>query len=328
MASAVGQATNYFPPERSVEAARSFEVSRPEVSRADSIHIASIHRAINFIEEHLDRPLYSEEVALCAGFSEYHFHRIFSEVLGESVKEYILRRRLTCAAMRIQSTAMPIIDVAYKSGFKSQEAFTRAFQKIFGVAPGRYRRWGTSTPYSERVKAQTTIETIRHIWHGRINKEPSIVYREAEYVVGIGKSFPNNSFEEVKKLWRAFRARKSEVKYARPGYEIGIDLNSHPDIEKGKGHSFIYIAGVPVSATDQIPEGMVKAQIFTSNYARFTHQGPITDLRHSLTYIWGTWVPKRDSFRTDCPDFELFDERFDRVLETGEFDMYFPVRSI
>jgi AraC family transcriptional regulator len=182
---------------------------------------------------------------------------------------------------------MPIIDVAYKSGFKSQEAFTRAFQKIFGVSPGRYRRWGTSTPYSERV-----------------------------------------NFEEVKKLWRAFRARKSEVKYARSGYEIGIDLNSHPDIEKGRGHSFIYIAGVPVSATDQIPEGMVKAQICTSNYARFTHQGPITDLKHSLTYIWGTWVPKRDSFRTDCPDFELFDERFDPVLETGEFDMYFPVRSI
>src|SRR5215469_13123742 len=121
-----------------------------------NIYLSSIQRAIDFIEDHLQEHISAEEVAFRAGFSEYHFHRIFSEVLGESVKEYVLRRRLTHAAQQLEATETPIIDIAFRSGFKSQESFTRAFQKLFGTTPGRYRRFGTTTPFSERAKTRTT----------------------------------------------------------------------------------------------------------------------------------------------------------------------------
>jgi AraC family transcriptional regulator len=60
-----------------------------------------IERALRFIADHLDRPLTVAEVAKVAYLSEFHFHRIFSAVMGEPVGRYITRKRLEIAALRL-----------------------------------------------------------------------------------------------------------------------------------------------------------------------------------------------------------------------------------
>lgn len=99
-----------------------------------------IKTAIDFIEQHLDSQIRADDVAAAAGFSKYYFHRIFRSETGRSLYEYIQRRRLAQAASLLLNSNMQVIDIAVALCFESQEAFTRAFKKCYGLPPGRYRK--------------------------------------------------------------------------------------------------------------------------------------------------------------------------------------------
>jgi AraC family transcriptional regulator len=80
-----------------------------------------------YIQTHLEDELTLERLAGRAGFSPFHFHRVFSEFVGEPVKEYIRRLRLERGAYRLKISQDPIVRIALDSGFKTHETFTRAF---------------------------------------------------------------------------------------------------------------------------------------------------------------------------------------------------------
>jgi AraC family transcriptional regulator len=99
------------------------------------------------------------------------------------------------------------------------------------------------------------------------------------------------------------------------------------DVVKASGDEFVYVAALPVSQVSDVPEGMVVCNIPKATYALFTHKGAIADIRLTVEYIWGTWVPKSGRELADSPDFELYDERFDPETGTGEVDIYVPVKD-
>lgn len=99
-----------------------------------------IRQTIDFIEENLHEPLTLDGLSERAGFSKFHFHRIFLSALGMSVTEYIRMRRLASASAALLYTKERIIDIAFYYQFTSQEAFTRAFKQHYHLPPGRYRR--------------------------------------------------------------------------------------------------------------------------------------------------------------------------------------------
>ncbi|MFV0945213.1 helix-turn-helix domain-containing protein [Bacillus pacificus] len=90
-----------------------------------------IKKSIEYIENHLHEELTTERVASYSAVSMYHFHRIFQSYIGMSVTDYIRKRRLTHAAQALVSTERAVIDIAMQYGFSSQEAFTRAFKRMF-----------------------------------------------------------------------------------------------------------------------------------------------------------------------------------------------------
>lgn len=99
-----------------------------------------IQAVLDFIEGHLDERLDVYRVAKTAGFSRYHFQRIFKGETGMGLYEYIQKRRLANAALLLRSSSLPVIYIALQYGFDSQEAFTRAFKKVYGLPPGQYRK--------------------------------------------------------------------------------------------------------------------------------------------------------------------------------------------
>ena len=92
------------------------------------------------IQTHLESDLELELLAERVGFSLYHFHRIFREVIGEPIKEYIRRLRIDRAAYRLKISEETILQIALDAGFKTHESFTRAFQRQFGIPPKEFRR--------------------------------------------------------------------------------------------------------------------------------------------------------------------------------------------
>ncbi len=113
----------------------------------------AIQRAIEWIEARLHEEISADDVADRASFSKYHFHRIFQARVGMSITAYIRMRRLANAAVALIHTNVRILDMAMDYRFESQEAFTRAFKKMYRLPPGQYRKLmaGMATAKEEKT---------------------------------------------------------------------------------------------------------------------------------------------------------------------------------
>ncbi|QHZ44926.1 helix-turn-helix transcriptional regulator [Bacillus sp. NSP9.1] len=99
----------------------------------------AVQKTIDWLESHLHEQISIEDIAGVSGFSKFHFHRIFQAEVGMSAASYIRMRRLAHAATDLLYTDHRIIDIALHYQFESQEAFTRAFKKLYHMPPGAYR---------------------------------------------------------------------------------------------------------------------------------------------------------------------------------------------
>ena len=100
-------------------------------------HINMIQKSLDYIEDNLKSELSIAELADLAGYSLYHYERIFKRLVGISIARYIKRRRLLHAAFDIASGSK-IIDAAYRYGFDTNAGFYKAFVREFGEAPTEY----------------------------------------------------------------------------------------------------------------------------------------------------------------------------------------------
>ncbi len=96
-----------------------------------------IQAMIDYIEENLKCELSILELANLAGFSPYHFSRLFCNVVGMPLNAYITKRRLYHGIYAIQNGAK-ITDVALDYGFDTYPGFYKAFVKEFGCSPRKY----------------------------------------------------------------------------------------------------------------------------------------------------------------------------------------------
>jgi len=102
---------------------------------------AEIAQATVFIEQRLELALSIDTIADEVGLSAFHFQRLFIASLGESVADYIRRRRLERGALLLhQQSHSSVIDIALAAGFESHSAFSRAFRSHFGLSPSAFRR--------------------------------------------------------------------------------------------------------------------------------------------------------------------------------------------
>ncbi|HZF79485.1 MAG TPA: GyrI-like domain-containing protein [Rubrivivax sp.] len=100
-----------------------------------------VHRVIAYIDAHIDQPLALETLAGVAHFSPFHFHRLFTAWTGETLGDYLRRRRVELGALRLATQPrLGVLQVALAVGFGSGEAFTRAFSQRFGLSPTAWRR--------------------------------------------------------------------------------------------------------------------------------------------------------------------------------------------
>lgn len=86
-----------------------------------------------------DEALALRALAQKLGYSEYYTSRKFRELSGMTLRDYLRLRRLAFALRDVRDTDASILDIAVKYGFSSNEAFTHAFKKAYGVSPSAYR---------------------------------------------------------------------------------------------------------------------------------------------------------------------------------------------
>ncbi len=96
--------------------------------------VDTIQNSIDFIENNLKSDITLTELSNNAGYSKYHYSRIFKSLTGLSVIEYVNRRKLIHAAFEI-SNGKKVIDTALTYGFDTGAGFYKAFRKEFGCSP-------------------------------------------------------------------------------------------------------------------------------------------------------------------------------------------------
>lgn len=115
-------------------------------SGADSWHswreyAQRMNRVIDHIDRHLAGTVDLASIADVANFSPYHFHRLFLAWMGETLGDYVRRRRLEAGALMLNHQRhTPVLNIALDVGFGSSEAFSRAFKQHFGMTPSDWRK--------------------------------------------------------------------------------------------------------------------------------------------------------------------------------------------
>ena len=100
----------------------------------------NIEEIIDYIEDNLSNDISLTDIATRVNYSPFYCSTSFRKYIGISIKKYILKRRLQCAADDLCLTKLRIIDIAYKYCYSSQEAFSRAFLSCYGISPYEYRK--------------------------------------------------------------------------------------------------------------------------------------------------------------------------------------------
>lgn len=107
-------------------------------------YVARINRVIDHIDAHLGDELSPAGLADVACFSRFHFHRIFSAMVGETIADYLKRIRLQTAASRLVNNPRdPVTDIALACGFSSPSVFARAFRERYGMSASAWRARGS-----------------------------------------------------------------------------------------------------------------------------------------------------------------------------------------
>ena len=96
----------------------------------------------NYINVHCTENLSLDKLAGEAGFSKYHFARLFKEMTGTTCHNYLLGRRLLYAKSLLADISLPITEVAMRSGFNSLATFNRIFKSQIGCTPSEFRKLG------------------------------------------------------------------------------------------------------------------------------------------------------------------------------------------
>ncbi|MBE5842916.1 MAG: AraC family transcriptional regulator [Butyrivibrio sp.] len=99
----------------------------------------SLSNVCAYLSEHFTEDISLESVAAYAGFSKYHFERLFSEYTGVTFYQYLQQMRINYAQTLLSNPELSITDISYQAGFASCTAFTRAFRKSTGYPPSQFR---------------------------------------------------------------------------------------------------------------------------------------------------------------------------------------------
>ncbi len=104
-------------------------------------YMARINRTIDYIEQNIaEGDLSLKQLSFVAGFSPFHFHRIFAGMMGETLNQFIQRVRVEKAAMMLVSNPKKnMTEIAFDCGYSGSAQFSRAFRERFGTTPSQWR---------------------------------------------------------------------------------------------------------------------------------------------------------------------------------------------
>ncbi len=276
--------------------------------------IERLNGAINYIEEHLGEEINLNEASKIACCSKYHFQRMFAYMADIPLSEYMRRRRMSLAAVDLQSGDNKVIDVALKYGYDSPTAFNRAFKNIHGIAPSQAKEKGVVLKAFPPISFRITIKGDSEMNY-RIEK------KEAFRIVGVSSPLEKEiekNFEIVPTMWAnaASSGMIAQLAMMMDSELKGLlGVSSCNEAEDWK----YYIA---VASTKSLPDGIEEYIIPSATWAIFTGEGTNQSIQDLEKRIVTEWLPTSGYEYGNAPDIEVY---LNPDPQNAKYEVWIPV---
>ena len=263
-----------------------------------------ILRVLIYIQNHLDEAISLDSLAEVANFSPFHFHRMFTGMVGESVKAHVRRLRLERAALQLLSSRQSILEIALGAGYETHETFTRAFSAMFGDSPSVFRKNHSikalgKSPSGVHFSPDGNPE-FQPVQEGRSSMEVEIKKVNKMRVAFIRHIGP---YDQAGSAWQKIMSWAGKKGLAGPDVKFfGLSYDD-PDITPPD--KLRYDAAVEVPENVEA-EGEVGIQdIESGDYAVTVHRGSYQNFNKTYTRLFSEWLPSSGREARKGPSLEF-----------------------
>lgn len=275
--------------------------------------IKGFNDAIRYIEDHLTDDMDYEQLGRLACCSSYHFQRMFTYLAGIPLSEYIRRRKMSLAAVDLQSRNMKIIDVAGKYGYQSPTAFNRAFQSVHGIAPSAVKNEGISVKSFPPIQFKITVKGVEEMNY-------RIETKDAFPIVGVSVPlYPDieKNFTVIPPKWQEISMNGTLERLLgmmdRPPMGV-LGVSTCNDTEPWR----YYIA----VATSQTAEDLETYLVPAATWAIFPGTGPNESIQELERRIVTEWLPTSGYEYGNGPDVEVY---LNPDPQNAQYEVWIPV---
>lgn len=275
--------------------------------------IERLNDAISYIEKHLTDEIDYEQLGQIACCSSYHFQRMFTYMAGIPLSEYIRRRKMSLAAVDLQSTDMKIIDAAGKYGYQSPTAFNRAFQSVHGTPPSSVKNEGITVKSFPPITFKITVKGVEEMNY-------RIETKEAFRIVGVSVPLHQDiekNFTVIPPMWEKVSRdgtlqRMAALMDTPPMGVLGV--SSCNETEPWR----YYIAVSSSQEKGDLEEYVVPA----ATWAIFSGEGTNQSIQELERRIVTEWLPTSGYEYGNAPDVEVY---LNPDPENAQYEVWIPV---
>jgi AraC family transcriptional regulator len=294
-------------------------------TKAATIHVlhSPLERVLRHVEAHLDAPLSVTSLADIAGLSPFHFSRLFTAQVGESVMSHVRRKRLQFAVRQLSGETPPdLVQLAFDCGFDSQEAFTRAFKAGLGVSPGRFKR--NNAALREMMEIDMT-NAARKQPAANLVLLDGVTQRAGFRVAGYRIALDGPPGNEIPEMWGKLMSRMP-----LPG-QIGGEGYGVCWTENAEQGSMNYMAAFEVSPDAKLPADLATFDVPAQTYRVFRlalDGGPLgPQIQGAMREIFEGRVPQAGWELTGGPDLEVYPADFNPTKQGATLELLIPVKN-
>ena len=303
----------------------------PKRAGQANLYLQRINAVTDYARAHLYEDLSLDTLARVAGFSPFHFHRVFKALTEETLNEMVLRLRLERAATLLRSGPnLSLTDAAFESGFQSVAFFSRAFKKHFGVNASRWdRRRALKNSKNGQVFGDPPRYTLENLgdsgdyekFEVRLRSLPA---QRLAYIRVFDSYSPGSGIVEAYQRLLAWYERRGGRLDQTTLYGMSQD---NPDVTPRKLCRFDWCLRVPPGWT---AEGEVNVLDFPAcRVAQIRMQGDANLEGRMLEYLFCHWLPRSRYQPANLPGMEIY-RRLPSEMgwETFDLDCSIPVVAL
>jgi AraC family transcriptional regulator len=292
-------------------------------------YISRINKALDFIDQNLEKDISLDELANAANFSKYHFSRIFLAFINETPFQFVLRVRLEKAAtLLLSNPEVSITEIAWQCGFSDIVIFSRNFKKRFGHSATQYREVKRNKSQTDSKNEQAFKPFSQYLCSDSVTKKLKEVMKENKsvevkilpemtlaYIRHIGPYQGNENL--FGNLWNRLFG------WAGPRGLLGQkDLKSliiyHDDPNVTSEEKLRMSVCISVPENTEVGGEIGKMTLESANYVIARFELDASQFGEAWNWVYAQWLPQSGYQPDDKPCFEMYPEEPKNGLFTVE----------